>query len=251
MTISSTELLSLSPLGIVISDLKGRITWCNDLFTERTGLKKNIVEGQVFASLPFETIDKEGFQVQQFDSSVHNAARYHYWLAKHPDGNSNIHYYMLDQSSISRIAKLSRAKLPKRPDWTQFLDYEISRSRRYDNPLCILKLQLLTENNPDDLSETTIYQSVKDTLLDCLRWADMISESKQGGFLMVLPETPLSSVTQLESKLSTSILSQLRFLSPYFKAKVIFGHSHWQKHDDAQKLIAKARSRLVENLENT
>ncbi len=279
VTIKPSELLDLSPLGIVTSSLDGRIIWCNKFFSQQTGLNKDKIEGQLVASLPFETVDKLGFQVQQFDSSDHNAARYHYWQEHHhnseknpkdnssskdnPKNNSDsnhvdtdgdktsclIHYYVLDRNSVSRIAKLSRSKLPKRPNWVEFLDYEISRSRRYNNPLSILKLQLLTKNNPDKLSEEAVFQCVKDTLMDSLRWADMISHSKQGVFLMVLPETPSSSMTQLENKLADSILSQLAFLSSGYQGKVVFGHSHWRKHDDAQMLIAKARAQLVENLE--
>jgi len=254
MTIKPSELLDLSPLGIVTSSLDGRITGCNELFSQQSGLDKDQIEGQLVASLPFETIDNQGFQVQQFDSSNHNAARYHYWQERYGDNTSDengclIHYYILDRDSVSRIAKLGRSKLPKRPSWVEFLDYEISRSRRYDNPLCILKLLLVTENNPDKLSEDTIFQSVKDTLMDSLRWADMISNSQQGVFLMVLPETPVSSIVSLEIKLSDSILSQLTFLSSEYQGKVVFGHSHWRKHDDAQRLIVKARANLVENLE--
>jgi GGDEF domain-containing protein len=96
----------------------------------------------------------------------------------------------------------------------------------------------------------TINQTIKNALVDGLRWADMMSATRSGGFLMVLPETPVSSIESLADKLSSSIESQLKLLSSNFEYRLFFGHSCWQKHDDAQLLLARARSDLVEKMEN-
>ena len=250
MTIQSSELLEHSPMGILVCDLDGRIDWCNDIFFSITGLKNDAVVGQLFAALPFESTDNQGFQVQLFDKSVNSKTKFLYWHALTSNKSQTIHYYAIDRQNTDSTAKLNHTELSKRPNWVEYLNYEVSRSRRYDNPLCILKLQILAQTNPDELGDQTINQTVKDSLIDGLRWADMMSMTRSGGFLMVLPETPVSSIESLADKLSSSIESQLKLLSSNFEYRLFFGHSCWQKHDDAQLLLARARSDLVEKMEN-
>jgi len=252
MTIQSSELLKLSPLGILVCDLDGRIDWCNDIFLNITGLDKNDVIAVFFAALPFETTDNQGFEVQLFNNSVDGRTKFHYWCALSSNKSQMIHYYAIDRDrqNSESTDTLNHSQLSRRPNWVEYLNYEVSRSRRYDNPLCILKLQILTQTNPDELSDQTINQTVKDALVDGLRWADMMSATRSGGFLMVLPETPVSSIESLTGKLSSSINSQLKQLSENFNYRLFFGHSYWQKHDDAQLLLARARNDLVVNLEN-
>lgn len=250
MTIQSTELLEHSPLGILVCDLDSRIDWCNDIFLTITGLNNDAVIGQLFAALPFESTDNQGFQVQLFDKSVKSKTKFLYWRALTSNKNQMIHYYVTDRQNIDSTAKSNHAQLSKRPNWVEYLNYEVSRSRRYNNPLCILKLQILTQSNPDELSDQIINQNVKDALVDGLRWADMISTTRSGGFLMVLPETPVNSIESLADKLSSSIKSQLKLLSSNFEYRLFFGHSCWKKHDDAQLLLARTRNDLVEKMEN-
>ncbi len=250
MTIQSSELLEHSPMGILVCHLDGRIGWCNDIFLTITGLDRNDVIEAFFASLPFETTDNQGFEVRLFDNSLDGRTKFQYWCALSSDKSQMIHYYAIDRQNNESTAKLSHSQLSKRPNWEEYLNYEVSRSRRYDNPLCILKLQILTQANPDKLSEQTINQTIKNALTDGLRWADMMSATRSGGFLMVLPETPLSSIESLIDKLSSSINAQLQSLSVGVEHRLFFGHSCWRKHDDAQLLLARARQDLVANLEN-
>ncbi|MCF6192969.1 MAG: PAS domain-containing protein [Kangiellaceae bacterium] len=250
MTIQSSELLKHSPLGILVCDLDGRIDWCNDIFLTITGLTGNSVVGEFFAALPFEAADDQGFEVQLFESSLERSTKFQYWCALSNDKSQTIHYYTCDRKNTDPTNKLNNPQLTKRPNWVEYLNYEVSRSRRYNNPLCILKLQILAQANPDEVSDKAINQTIKDALVDGLRWADMMSATRSGGFLVVLPETPANSIDSLTNKLSSSINSQLKQLSANFEYRLFFGHSCWQKHDDAQLLLARARNALVEELEN-
>jgi diguanylate cyclase with GGDEF domain/PAS domain-containing protein len=248
MPFEYSEILELSPLGIVVCDDHQRILWCNSRFLEDTCFDEKAVIGCLYASLPLEAIDKKAQLVQQFDDTSKNAKQYRYWQAELTKGEGvSVHYFALNrepsQSSVNSI------KLPKRPNWVEFLEYEVSRSRRYDNPLCLLKLHILIDHRPDDLEEQAVWQTVKDTLSDELRWADMIGNTREGSFLMVLPETPPSSLDQLKKKISTAVQSQLKFLCPQLTANVVFGSSTWEKHDDGQKMLQRARTALVEELE--
>jgi len=251
MTLKSSELLEHSQLGILVCDLNDRIDWCNDIFVKITGLEKHNIEGNLFTALPFESTDNGGFRIQLFDKSSKGSTKFLYWRALTSNKSQTIHYYAIDRQIESSSVTSGHSSIAKRPNWIEYLNYEVSRSRRYGNSLCILKLQLLTRSNPDEVSNQSINQAVNDALVDCLRWADMISTTRSGGFLMVLPETPVSSINSLTDKLSNLINAQLELLSSDLECRLFFGQSCWQQHDDSQLLLARARNDLVENLEKS
>lgn len=247
MQIEMSEILELSPLAILICGANQRIEWCNDKFLSDFGLDKRQVEGQLYASLPIEAVDKKAHLVQLFDDTTRYSRQYRYWQAPYQD--KTIHYFTLIRNDSSKLKLLQAAKLPKRPNWVEFLDYEVSRSRRYDNPLSVLKLQVIVENQPNSLDDDSLNQAIKDTLTDELRWADMIGNINKGSFLMVLPETPAKSLEQLTKKISGAISTQLKSLSKQMTSEIVFGYSEWRKHDDSNKLLTRARNHLVKELE--
>jgi len=250
MQVDHTEILESSPLGVVVVDAEQRIVWCNTRFLEDTKFEESKVIGQLLAALPMEAIDKETHLVQQFNDANSASQKFQYW---HSETNNpekgTIHYFALERDLTNRPNRFNIAKLPKRPNWVEFLDYEVSRSRRYDNPLCVLKLHILINHKPDDLDEDDIRQTIKDTLLDELRWADMIGNTSRGSFLMVLPETPNSALEKLKLKISAAVEGQIAALSKSIDYQIVFGSAYWQKHDDSTRLLRRARENLVVELE--
>ena len=73
--------------------------------------------------------------------------------------------------------------------------------------------------------------------------------TSQGSYLMVLPETPSSVLEHLKDKISVTVSSQLSSLSADLKCHVVFGSAHWQKHDDSNTILKRARENLVTALE--
>ncbi len=248
MPLEATELLAKSPLGILTTDTNQRITSCNERFLTDTGLSQELVTGRLFESLPLEAIDQKGYLFQQFEETSSQIKKYHYWDSESDDGQ-HIHYFSLIRDIAKKSMNLHNTKIPKRPNWVEFLEYEVSRSRRYDNPLCLLKLHVIIDDQPESLDDEDIKQSIKDTLMDELRWADMIGNTSHGSFLMVLPETPVSALEQLSVKLGKAIKAAVSALSQSTQVDVIFGRAYWQKHDDGTKMLARARKDLVEKLE--
>lgn len=251
MHIDIDEILDLSPLGILLTNSEQRITWCNQRFLKETKLNQENVVGHLLAALPMEAIDKKTHLVQLFDKESSSALKFQYWCIDStlPE-KGTLHYFTLDRDATSKPTKLAMAKIPKRPSWVEFLDYEVSRSRRYDNPLCVLKLHIIIDSCPQGLEEDDIKQSIKDTLQDELRWADMIGNTSRGSFLMVLPETPNSALQQLKGKISTAVKGQLNALSSEIRYHIVFGSAYWQKHDDSNRLLKRARENLVTELES-
>jgi len=254
MSFDQSEIFLKSPLGVLICDENQRITWCNQRFLDDTKLDQSQVIDQLYAALPIEAVDKRGQLVQLFIEGQSEEVKFQYWHVPvdNPAGG-HAHYFAKERNDKDKLslaaAKLAGAKLANRANWVEFLDYEVSRSRRYDNPLSVMKLHLLVLHKPDNVVEETLNQTIKDTLTDELRWADMIGHTDQGTFLMVLPETPESALINLENKLCKSIQRQLEFIDSNLKYEVVFGEASWRKHDDSQLLLKRARNRLVERLE--
>ena len=195
MQFEYSEMLELSPLGVIITNADQRIQWCNNKFLQDFGLQESAVVNQLYASLPIEAVDNQSHLVQQFDDSSKYVKQYRYWQAI--SGSNAFHYFAKVRSNASKLELIQAANLPKRPNWVEFLDYEVSRSRRYNNPLSVLKLQVTTDNQPQNINDDSVNQVVKDALMDELRWADMIGNTNKGSFLIVLAETPLSAIELL------------------------------------------------------
>lgn len=251
MQFEHSEILALSPLGIVVCDADQRILWCNSLFLEETELVESNVVGKLYNALPIETFDKHAYLVQYFNEVDKSTKKFRYWQTNMKSTPSHLVHYFVMVRDKEFPEDLKTPKLPQRPNWTEFLDYEVSRSRRYNNPLSLLKLQLLINSNPDKIDQQQIFQIVKDSIMDELRWADMIANNSYDGYLMILPETPSSAIDNLMTKLINSITTQLNILSSKLECQVIYGSSHWQKHDDSQQMLKRARLNLVEKLEKS
>jgi len=251
---NQTELLENSPLAIVICDSSHRIIWCNALFLDETKLDSEQVIGKLYPALPLEAIDKNAQLVQVFGAAGANDVRFQHWQTtlEEPKG-AHAHYFTRDRHNRKKLNNLSdrvmTSQLPKRASWVDFLDYEVSRSRRYDNPLSLLKLHLLVFDKPESVCEQTLHNTIKDTLMDELRWADMIGHTDQGTYLMVLPETPTNALESLKVKLDKALSKQIEFICNQLDYKILFGEANWRKHDDSQSLLKRARESLVEKLE--
>lgn len=255
MSLDHKALLEKSPLAIVITDSHERITWCNQALLDALKIEEKEVVGQLYPSLPIEAIDKDAHLVQLFKEELNDEVKFHYWQnTLDEESGSKVHYFTQQRVSKKKFslatAKLDKGQLPKRASWVEFLNYEVSRSRRYNNPLSILKLHLLVLDKPENVAEETLHQTIKDTLMDELRWADMIGHTDHGTYLLVLPETPEDALNALQTKLNKALQKKFEFISDTMVYKLVFGKASWERHDDSQILLKKARQDLVEQLES-
>jgi diguanylate cyclase (GGDEF)-like protein len=123
----------------------------------------------------------------------------------------------------------------------------ISRSRRYQNPLSVVTMDI---TNLHEISQSTgqvaadkVVVAVSQMLRDKLRWADMVGRLDGGQFVFILPETDKEAAVALANKLA----SQLNGLSVKLdeqnseQAKACFGVSAWRKGDDARLLMSRSK----------
>lgn len=116
----------------------------------------------------------------------------------------------------------------------QAVDTQVSRSRRYGNPLSLLRLTLESEIAGDEL-ETAI-REISQLLKDQLRWADQIGVLENNAFLIILPETALGDAKELATKLANDRTTLGERKSDW---SIRFGAAAWQKGDDPGKLLGR------------
>ncbi len=269
--LTATELHNIvdnSPLGIIIISNDGSIDWtnknmCNILHCLETELLDKSLE----------SIDPRLAGLFADGSTLHLKANSNHddiWLinvahraTENPDMGT-IHY-LSDVSSLHNLAIQHEdlksefedvnvtdpiTGLPNRRAMYQTLEPQVSRSRRYDNPLSIIimKLNDLTtvETNFGEPATNKMMLEISQMLNDQLRWADTIGKLDDDEFIFVLPETDSEAsqnlISKVEDRLSDIILDDNNLTNVI---NTQFGYASWEKGDDVGLLMRRAREQLV------
>jgi GGDEF domain-containing protein len=114
------------------------------------------------------------------------------------------------------------------------LDCQISRSRRYGNPLSVIKLQI--HNLEAAPAAQTGLRSVTEEINHRLRWADQMGRMEANCFLLVLPETPFAEADKLASRLTDR---QFLFNDESNGLQLLSAVTDWQRGDDARRLLQR------------
>jgi len=181
-----------------------------------------------------------------------------------PHGDSTLHFLqdVTEMSVIARerdslaeeLARLSTrdtlTSLPNHKALWQALEPLISRSRRYENPLTLVRLRIDTATVFDAAHGPGAHDNamvkLAQTLRDQVRWADLVGRFDDSEFLLILPETTADAAQTLVEKLRERI-SELRLTTDRGEAFTItpmFGIASWQKGDDGRLLLKRANDRL-------
>ncbi|MEE4245649.1 MAG: diguanylate cyclase [Kangiellaceae bacterium] len=244
------EILNVSGLGLLILDKDSVVVASNGEFQQWLDCSEQSLLGLPWLELPFESLDQQG-SFYMITGQLKQPIYLQHWHAVIPSQpNYIVHFFRkttLNKPDIAAKAQL--IGLPQRPNWIQFLDYEVSRSRRYDNPLAVLKIKLICFDDKGNITNSNkAIQIVNETLRDQLRWADMIGQSETGEFLIILPETSDMASVSLKHKIAQAITEKLtsedHSLAPY----VVIGESHWQKGDTGNQMLDRARLDMIDKL---
>jgi len=175
----------------------------------------------------------------------------------HPLEGGEVHYFLdvtkqlelekATESLYQRIHALETTDpvtgLQNRRAIIQELDRQISRSRRYQNPLAVIRLSLDTE--ADEETRHSLLRTISQMLKDKLRWADEIGMLDDHTFLLVLPETSLEDARELAVKL---LSDRAAFDFRDSSNRVRHGVAGWQKGDDLNKLLKRVEEDQEINL---
>jgi len=119
----------------------------------------------------------------------------------------------------------------------QLLDGHISRSRRYLNPLSLLRISYEFSADMDSQLISRCIQRIAFFLKDQLRWADQIGMLDQYTFLVILPETNYESAVSLLKKFNTEPHLSLFSSGDGRPLSFSIGLVEWKKGDVAAKML--------------
>ncbi len=121
------------------------------------------------------------------------------------------------------------------------LEPQVSRSRRYQNPLSVVKMNLAIDSGNNELR-----RKISHVLKDQLRWADLIGcGGTPNDFIMVLPETEQEDALRITDKLQTNLHQQLGN-----ELRIAYGVAAWQKQDNTQTLLNRVDSALQQAIDS-
>ena len=266
------QLLEACPIGLLLLDKDGKTQWINPALRGWLGTRADkIIDQQV------DAVPRELQKLWGENATVHlpaTDAEDELWLlgtSQPLDDGSKMQFFtdataskLLLQERDALQSQLESVSLtdedtgmPNQRALTQSLESQVSRSRRYKNPLTILIMQV---DNLDEFIKTQETESarpllvaIRNMLNDQLRWADTIGRMDENEFLLILPETHLEATGQMID------LIRKRFDDLYiegvenndFKVQARFGVAEWHKGDDMSLLMARAREVLEETKKQT
>ncbi len=257
-----SQILKVCPMGLAISDDKQNITWVNEIFQKYLGISADEIIGNNINELP------EVLQPLFTSSSVvhipANTLRDNQWFMCNQqalEGNSDTVHFMTDVGPLHLLMQEREALkdelreslavdevtgMPNKVALFQSLEPQISRSRRYNNLLSIVIMQI---NHLDQLDETqaaNLLLPISQMLNDQVRWADIVGKLSDTDFLLVLPETNADACKNLSANLGERLgtIEKPEGLPDNFKITANFGYSEWEKGDDLSLLMQKARKML-------
>ena len=268
------SLLQTCPQAMLLVDETGHARWMNDVLAEMLGAQAAQVLEHSIADVPpaLQPLFSE-------DSTVHlpgDENKDDLWLlaSTTPLGDkAGFVQFFTDVTAIQQLIQErdrlvdeleeyilvdKESGMPNRRALLQSLESQVSRSRRYHNPLSIILMRI---NNLDDYVSVTenknpasLFISLRYMLNDQLRWADIIGRLAENELLMVLPETHANDALALAQKLAQRIESldlpelESRASLADFQLDTRFGVSEWRKGDDVGLLMNRTRAQLDQEL---
>ncbi|MEK6748616.1 MAG: sensor domain-containing diguanylate cyclase [Pseudomonadota bacterium] len=253
----ATELLRVAPCGVVVLSAEGRIEWHNPAAERLLGLKSNELLGRALDDLQSRlmdpTADDHLFRVNRAEGGA-----VYIEMALQKLG-TRVAAILTDATSLLQaqeecqsLASQLREKDPADPltgmmnrrALLQAFGSQVSRSRRYHNPLSVIALELAEGAHAStDIDKALV--SISQYLRDQLRWVDLIGRTGNEQFTLVLPETgkedALKLATKLEERLNELPLSG----SESVKIKAVMGVAAWNKGDDVSILLKRLDQALT------
>ena len=261
-TINSPLCLSLlenSPSFIIIIDENKSIYWLNQSFCDFIGVDRDEVIGlseknskeaclrqvllakkrvELFSGIFDKWIELD--DVMMLNSRDWGEADQELTVCFYSDASQKIkienQMVQLEHTIAHKMPYDSITGLLTHQSMHQSLNTEVSRSRRYNNPLSLVLMNVdyKSYNEIDDHKEQ-VRLTISQLLKDKTRWADTIGHIEQHDFALLLPETAFNSAETLINKLNTS-LQYVNLDEQYFS----YGISQWQKGDDVTMFVQRA-----------
>lgn len=249
-------------MGLAISDDKQDISWVNETFQKYLGISAEEINGQNITALP--EILRPLFTSSSVVHIPANTLRDDQWFMCNQqaldENNGSVHFitdvgplHLLMQEREALKDELRETLsvdevtgMPNKVAIFQSLEPQISRSRRYNNLLSIVIMQINDLDQLDQTQAANLLLPISQMLNDQVRWADIVGKLNDTDFLLVLPETGADACKNLSENLGERLgtIPMPEGLPENFKITANFGYSEWAKGDDLSLLMQKARKGL-------
>jgi diguanylate cyclase (GGDEF)-like protein len=263
-TSTLTQVMESCPVGLLLLDNNQTVRWMNDSLNEILGSRAQ----QLHDKTP-DQVDEHLRSLFNDTGTIHLPATdsdEEVWLMctsrqLDPSGQvqflvdvSALRMLMQQRNELQDELKELRAVdeetgLPNKKALFQSLEPQVSRSRRYNNPLSVIIMRV---NNLDAVQKkyagdtSKILIEISHMLNDQMRWADIIGRLNDSDFLMVLPETHDDAASGIAEKIharfETLDVPGVDF--DYTDVKVSFGVAEWKKGDDVGLFMMRAHEML-------
>ncbi len=265
----ATFLLDHMPIGVLLVDQHHQVYWVNQVLQEYMG-----VAAQRLAGCPVDGLNMQCVEHSDNLYTLHNPKDNSLrWLSNVKtlplscQGQTLTARYFIDVSEqvlqVQALQDQLKAQATEdvltgffnKKTILSIFESQVSRSRRYQNPLSMLLLELrsaATLKGDAIPVDDSLIKSLSWYLKDQLRWVDLIGRLDERSFVMILPETSKISALRLLDKLTKALLAlpMLGDSTNLICVNCGFGTAEWQKGDDANLLMGRAERHLLENQSN-
>lgn len=248
-------LLDQFPAGVALTDNEDRVIWLNDAFADMIDVSAAATIGLSIGNLPLPTLQKhrQGDEYPQ-NEDYEIAVKDRLVVISQPFKTKQVHGRILmlvdrghalvsfinaisngNVSAVNDNGMLTNAALRHR------LEIEISRSRRYMNPLSCIIIRFNERIKDRHVSLVDVQQETAGMLKSQLRWVDVLGVWDNSALVIVLPETNEIAATILSSKLQLKIENEWSLEDALLP--IHWGVSCWRKGDDINRLVKRADNR--------
>lgn len=252
------EILQSAPCGILILDSQQNIVWHNKIagqyfesssdellgkcIKEITDVNiKSLLENEI---TPLSDIKNQGtIWLRTTEVPIKDGIVY-YFTDVTEQQKLEYRYSQLKNDQPEGSMRDSITGLLNKQGLMQALDNQVSRSRRYNNPLSLIRMDIIDFDK--FANKTQILTAIGHFLNDQLRWADMAGRTNNDKFLFILPETQKEAAKYLAAKISEQ-LSTIRIDANKqpVSMNIYYGVTSWNKGDDTAKLIKRVEQKLA------
>lgn len=260
------KLLENSTSFVVVFDQNQSIFWINQSFCDFLGMERQQLIGRTADNTQepcIKQILNSSARIEIFSGILNKWIELHDVMMldgnelDHPDQKFTVQYYndvstlvqtekhllQLETTISHKMSHDSVTGMLSHHSMFQTLNSEVSRSRRYNNPLSIVLMTIDYQACSAAMEQENIEQfrlMVSQLLKDQIRWADIVGHLNEFDFVLLLPETVYESAEVLIRKIN----DRLRNIT-IDAQHIFYGISQWQKGDDVNMFLNRAASDMA------